>query len=100
EHAFAARWWLIALLLLVPSYALFVALTGRVALAAAFSASLFLSPFFHWWYVSSNLVVVGLAMGALACLVAADRRAGAVRWLLVALAAFCLIGFALQLYPP
>lgn len=100
ESAFAARWWLIALLLLIPSYALFFVLTGRITLAAAFSTSLFLSPFIHWWYLSFTLVVPGMAMAALASLIAASRTRGIRRWLLLILSAYCTVGFALLIYPP
>jgi hypothetical protein len=100
ERAFAARWWLIGLLLLLPSYALFFVLTGRIALAAAFSFSLYCSPFFQWWYLPVSLASAGLAMGALACLVEANRRTGIARWVLLALSAYCVISFVLLIYPP
>jgi hypothetical protein len=100
ERGFAARWWIIGLLLLIPSYALFFVLTGRIALSIAFSASLFLSPFFHWWYSPGNLAVVGLAMAALACLIEANRRVGILRWLLLAASTYSLICFTMLIYPP
>ena len=100
ERAFAAHWWLIGLLLLLPSYALFFVLTGRIALAAAFSVSLYASPFFQWWYLPVSLASAGFAMGALACLVEANRRNGIARWVLLSLSAYSLISFALLIYPP
>jgi hypothetical protein len=100
ERAFAARWWLIGLLLLIPSYALFFVLTGRIALAIGFSASLFLSPFFHWWYLPVSLAAPGLAMAALASLIEANRRVGLARGFLLAVSSFSLVSFALVIYPP
>jgi hypothetical protein len=100
EHAFAARWWLIGLVLLISSYGFFFVLTGRIALASAFSATLFVSPFFQWWYLPGSLAVAGFAMAALMCLIEANRRSGIARWLLLAGSIYSLVGFTLLFYPP
>jgi len=101
EHAFAARWWLLALLILLPAYGLMLLLTGRMALAILFSLALYLSPFIHWWYLVITLATVGLGLFALACFLAAQYRASRI-WRMVFLAgsAYGLVGFALVFYPP
>ncbi|HEV1997666.1 MAG TPA: hypothetical protein VGR61_06005, partial [Candidatus Dormibacteraeota bacterium] len=100
EHAFALRWWAMALSLLLPAYALLLALTQRIVVSVLFSVTLFFSPFFQWWYVPVALVVVGSAMAALACVVAATRAGPRARIGLLAAAAYFLVEFCIGIYPP
>jgi len=101
EHGFAARWWVMSLVLLLGAYILLLALTDRVDIAVVFSLALWLSPFFQWWYLSSSLDTVGMAMmsvGAFAYSLRASSTPRRVAWL--TLAAYSAIGFTLLFYPP
>ena len=101
EHGFAARWWMMSLVLLLGAYLLLLALTDRVDIAVVFSLALWLSPFFQWWYVSSSLDTVGMAMlsvGAFLYSLRASSTGRRVAWL--ALSAYSAIGFTLLFYPP
>jgi len=101
EHGFAARWWTMSLLLLLGAYLLLLALTDSTLVAVVFSLGLWLSPFFHWWYMAITLDSVGLGMLALAALLYGLRAGSRLRraaWL--AVSSYALVGFALVLYPP
>jgi len=101
EHGFAARWWMMSLVLLLGAYLLLLALTDRVDIAVVFSLALWLSPFFQWWYVSSSLDTVGMgtmAVGAFIYSLRAGSTGRRVAWL--ALSAYSAIGFTLLFYPP
>ncbi|HVX21086.1 MAG TPA: hypothetical protein VHB02_07050 [Acidimicrobiales bacterium] len=101
EHGFAARWWMMSLLLLVGVYLLLLELTGRVDVSIFFSLGLWLSPFFHWWYQSITLDSV--AMGTLVLvffLYAIRSKRTLFRVLFILLAAYSTISFSLLLYPP
>ncbi len=101
EHGFAARWWLMSLVLLLGAYLLLLALTDRTDVAVLFSLAIWLSPFFQWWYAADGLDIAGMGMlcvGAFLYSLRASsvpRRAG---WL--ALAAYAAISFVLLFYPP
>lgn len=100
-QGFAARWWLMSVVLLIGAYTLLLELTNRVTLSVLFSLGLWLSPFFHWWYEAASLATVGLGMLALAAFLHSIRAVGLPRratWL--ALSAYSLVGFALVLYVP
>jgi hypothetical protein len=101
EHGYAARWWMMSLILLLGAYMLLLALTDRTSIAVLFSLGLWLSPFFHWWYESISLDSAGLGMLALAAMIHAWRAASRRRragWL--ALSAYATVGFVLLFYPP
>lgn len=81
EHGFAARWWMMSLILLLGAYLLLLALTDRTDIAVLFSLGLWLSPFFQWWYLPLSLETVGLGMLALgAFLYSLAPRPGLVEW--------------------
>ncbi len=101
EHGFAARWWLMSLILLLGAYLLLLALTDRTDIAILFSLGLWLSPFFHWWYLPIALEPVGMgmfALGAFLYSLRAPSTARRVAWL--AVAAYSTVGFTLVFYPP
>ncbi len=101
EHGFAARWWMMSLVLLLGAYLLLLALTDRTDIAIVFSLALWLSPFFQWWYLSSSLDTVGMGMvtvGAFLYSLRASTTGRRVAWL--ALSAYSAIGFTLLFYPP
>lgn len=101
EHGFAARWWTISLVLLLGAYLFLLALTDRIDIAVFFSLALWLSPFFQWWYVSSSLDTVGMAMMSVGAFIYSLRTTSTgrrVAWL--ALSAYSAIGFTLLFYPP
>jgi len=101
EHGFAARWWMMSLILVLGAYLLLLALTDRTDIAVLFSLAIWASPFFQWWYASDGLDIAGMGMLSLGAFLyslrasSTPRRAG---WL--ALAAYSAIGFAILLYPP
>lgn len=101
QHGFAARWWLMSLILLLGAYLLLLAVTDRTDISILFSLGLWLSPFFHWWYASISLDSVGMGMLALGAWLYAIRAPTLPRraaW--IALAAYSLVGFILLFYPP
>lgn len=101
EHGFAARWWLMSLILLLGAYLLLLALTDRTDIAVLFSLAIWLSPFFQWWYLPLSLETVGMGMLALAAFIYSLRAATTARrvgWL--AMTAYSTVGFVLVFYPP
>jgi len=100
-HGFAARWWAMSLLMILGMYLLLLELTDRIDVAIVFSLGLWLSPFFHWWYLSISLESVGMPMlGLFFLLVALRSRSspGRIAWLL--LSAYSFVSFVLVFYPP
>ena len=101
EHGFAARWWLISLVLLLGAYLLLLALTDRTDIAILFSLGLWLSPMLQWWYASGTLDSIGMGMLALGAFLYSLRASTLMRriaWL--ALSAYAAISFTLVFYPP
>jgi hypothetical protein len=101
DQGFAARWWLMSLVLLIGTYLLLLEITDRTAVAVLFSLGLWLSPFFHWWYEPAAIDTVGLGAMALAGFLYALRAPTEPRrfaW--IALAAYSTVGFVLLFYPP
>jgi hypothetical protein len=63
EYAFAFKWWLLAVLLMLACYAfVLVALPRKYLIASLLSISLFFSPFMQWWYQSGSLLSFALAL--------------------------------------
>jgi len=101
EHGFAARWWMMGLILLLGAYLLLLALTDRTDIAVVFSLAIWLSPFFQWWYAPDGLDIAGMGMlcvGAFLYSLRARSTPRRAAWL--ALAAYSAIGFVLLFYPP
>jgi len=101
EHAYAARWWILALLVLIPSYGLMLLLVRRTSVAILFSLALYLSPFFHWWYEVLSFATIGLGLIALTCFLGALGNSSPLRrflWLVGS--AYGLVSFVLVFYPP
>ncbi len=69
ENAFALKWWLLAALVMLASYAFVLTLLPkRYLLASLISVGVFLSPFIHWWYQSGSILPItyGLLIATLA----------------------------------
>lgn len=101
QHGFAARWWLMSVILLLGAYLFLLALTSRTGIAVLFSLGLWLSPFFAWWYLALTLESVGLALlaaGAFLYALKARTRPRRSAWLV--LAVYSTVAWALVLYPP
>ena len=99
--AFALKWWLLFLFLILPTYWLALLLTRKVSAAILVSLGFALSPFFAWWYEAGALDSVGfmVAIMLLVLLVLRypDRR---ISYLYAALLAYFLVAFTILLYPP
>lgn len=64
EYAFAFKWWLLGVILMLACYAFFLTFLPRqYLLSALISVALFLSPFIQWWYQS--ITILPLAYGLL-----------------------------------
>ena len=51
ENAYAYRWWFLPFLMVIALYYLSLKITKNdILISIAFTLSLFLSPFFQWWY--------------------------------------------------
>lgn len=102
EYAFAFKWWIIAFVLAMAIYifVLFLLPKQRFA-AAALAVFTVMNPFIQWWYVSGTLLPIAYTLigVVLAYKITQSRDmlkliGGSV------LLAYCLICFALILYPP
>ena len=101
-QAYAFDWWALSVVLLLGTYALVVVLVRDWRWAVLGAFALWASPFFHWWYLSASLSVVGwAAAGTAAMLASLDPSASARRrWGLTAAAAAAFACFVLAFYPP
>ncbi|MDA8208935.1 MAG: hypothetical protein M0Z92_08055 [Actinomycetota bacterium] len=100
-NAYALKWWLLFLFLVLPTYWLALLLTRKVSAAILVSLGMSLSPFFAWWYEAGALDSVGfmVAIMLLVLLVLrnAERR---ISYLYAGLLAYFLVAFTILLYPP
>ncbi|MFC8296500.1 hypothetical protein [Micromonospora orduensis] len=102
DHAFAFKWWVMAVLLILSGYFfVLVLMPGQRWLAAGLSLTLLFSPFVQWWY---QYITVGPLYYALfiatvfVLMLRSTRLLATVAW--AALLAYLLTCFALVLYPP
>ncbi|MEV4213840.1 hypothetical protein [Micromonospora sp. NPDC049662] len=102
DYAFAFKWWLMAVLLILSAYFfVLVLMPGQHWLAAGLSSTLFFSPFVHWWYQYITLGPLYYALfiaTVFVLLLRSTRLLATVAW--AALLAYLLTCFALVLYPP
>ena len=99
--AFALKWWLLFLFLILPTYWLGLLLTRKVSAAILVSLGFALSPFFAWWYEAGALDSVGFMVAILLLVLLVlrnpDRR---ISYLYAGLLAYFLVAFTILLYPP
>lgn len=102
EYAFAFKWWLLIILLILSCYWFMLELFPKKILRAVLvSVFVGLSPMFFWWYQSITILPVAysfLIMASVMRLVWARTRRE--RLLLTLLLTYATIGFGLLLYPP
>ncbi|MFF4881157.1 hypothetical protein [Micromonospora sp. NPDC000668] len=102
DYAFALKWWLIALLLILSGYCfVLVLIPGQYWLAAGLSLTLFFSPFVQWWYQYNTLAPLYYALfiaTVFVLLLRSKRLLTTIAW--AVLLAYLLTCFALILYPP
>ncbi|MGQ5263950.1 DUF7657 domain-containing protein [Micromonospora sp. ZYX-F-536] len=102
DYAFAFKWWLMAVLLILSGYFFVLALMpGRYGLAAGLSLALFFSPFVQWWYQYITLGTLYYALflaTVFILLLRSTRLLATVAW--AVLLAYLLTCFALVIYPP
>ena len=111
EHAFAFKWWLLIVSLLISAYFFFLKLLGKTSLAILAAIIIGFSPFVFWWYQMSTIAV--LTYGFLILLVSMSLVDGT-KWrifseklthtqstiLKTATLSYLLVAFGLILYPP
>jgi hypothetical protein len=102
EHAFALKWWLLSFFLIVASYFLVLEFfPGKRLLATLLSASLYLSPFTHWWYSDISFAPIFFALFSLLVSIKLYKSYVVKHKLLWALLlSYLLSGFILIQYPP
>ena len=100
-YAFALKWWLLFLFLVLPTYWLALLLTRNVSAAILVSLGLSLSPFFAWWYEAGALDSVGFMVAIMLLVLLVLRNAHRrISYMYAALLAFFLVAFTILLYPP
>lgn len=103
EYAFAFKWWLLALMLVISCYFFTLSLLPQRRLWAALIAiAVLFAPFVQWWY--QTITIAPLAYGFLLLSVGMRFFRPRLSWLtrvgLGALFTYLLAAFALVLYPP
>ena len=103
EYAFAFKWWLLGLLLIVSCYYLCLELLpGKRLWASLISLGVFFSPFVQWWYQISTTACLFYSFFAILLVIKllkpkiSSRR----RILLGSLLSYVLACFGVILYPP
>lgn len=102
DNAFAYHWWFGGFMLLIGVY--FLALhfmPGKRLISSLIAVSTLFSGFIQWWYATSNTLC--MAYGFIIVLLVAkliESRSAKHRLLLSAALVYCLVAFALLLYPP
>ena len=102
NFAFAFKWWLLAAVLSLGVYVLFLRLLPKSRLAAILlSGCVFLAPMIQWWYQAITILPLALGLFILSLLLALHEPASRRRKvILAALLSYCLATFALVMYPP
>lgn len=101
EHALAFKWWFLACLLLLFTYAFILLLyPKKYLLATLVSIIFFLSPFIQWWY--QGITILPIAYALLAVVIAykliVEKSIGkSVAWATALV--YVLVSFALVMYP-
>jgi len=63
EYAFAAKWWLLAVLLILSCYTFTLTLLpDKRLIASLLSIALFFSPFVQWWYQAGSILAITYAL--------------------------------------
>ena len=100
-NAYALKWWLLFLFLVLPAYWLALLLTRKVSAAILVSLGLSLSPFFAWWYEAGALDSVGFMVAIILLVLLVLRNIGhPVVYVYAAGLTYFLVAFAILLYPP
>jgi len=102
EHAFAFKWWLLAVLLILACYFFMLELfPGKRLRSAVLSLFAGLTPMVFWWYQSATVLPIAYSFFIM-LLVMRLCKAGSMRARLAysLLLAYVLICFGLILYPP
>lgn len=102
-YAFAFKWWLIGVLLMLGCYAFTLALLpGRRLLASLLSVGLFFSPFIQWWYQSTTILPIAYGLGIIALVVPMLRKGTSKKTniLLGSLLGYLVTCYILTLYVP
>lgn len=113
EYAFAFKWWLLLIGLLLSSYAFSLRILGKdkIPLSILLSIVFSFSPFIFWWYQS--ITILPLIYGLLLILVGMsiiDKTPLSTNWLALGersssvvksgIMSYLLVSFALVFYPP
>jgi hypothetical protein len=102
EYAFAMKWWLMGILLIIGAY-FFVLylLPGKRLIAACIGLALFFSAFVQWWYEYDTFASLFYPLFiSLVFMNLIRTKRLKTSWLLSFLLAYLLACFALVLYPP
>ena len=100
-NAYALKWWLLFLFLVLPTYWLALLLTHKVSAAILVSLGLSLSPFFAWWYEAGALDSVGFMVAIMLLVILVLRNVHRrISYVYAALLAYFLVAFTILLYPP
>lgn len=102
EFAFAFKWWLLAILLVLSCYAFFLEVFPNKNLRSAL-LSLFvgLSPMVFWWYQSATILPLAYGFLIMWILLRLFKAKGRIKKIVYSLfLTYILICFGLILYPP
>lgn len=103
EYAFAFKWWVMGVMLMLASYFFVLSIHPRRYLhASLLSTILFLSPFIQWWYQAVTLLPIafGLAATALVLWLLKENLSRNRRILLSSILSYVLACFAFVFYIP
>lgn len=101
EFAFAFKWWLLAVLLLLAVYSFILQIyPSRYLLASLLSLAFFFSPFIQWWYQSITLLPIAYSLIAVSLAYNFIRTTSRRAFIAYGIAlSYTLTCFALVMYP-
>lgn len=102
ENAFAYKWWFTAVLLVLAVYFVVLHFLPRKYLVASLlSVGFFFSGFIQWWYIGSTLACLAYPLLiALFFMHFLERGSLRRKAFLTLCISYCLVAFAIILYPP
>jgi hypothetical protein len=102
EFAFAFKWWLMAILLMLACYICTITLLPRkYLLGALLSVALFCSPFIHWWYQAGSMLSIAYALFSTALILRILKESSRPRlYIELGLLTYFLTCFAFIAYVP